>query len=100
MDYLQLAATNQLSGWGRFSFTSSNSFTSFTSFPSFPSFHHRVRLDLHQHFRRNQLAYFHHARRRPYLSEKFPMCSPRLFPFGDVGHIDTRPHHVLQSPAV
>src|SRR5258708_6595023 len=75
------------------------SFTSRTSLPSFASFHYSVRLDFHQHFRRNQLADFHHARRRPDLSEKFSMRSPDLFPFGNVCHINSRPYNVFQARA-
>src|ERR1700730_17924003 len=75
------------------------SFTSFTSLTSSTSFQHRVRLNLHQHFRRNQLADFHHARRRPDFSEKFSMHSSNLFPFGDVCHINSRPHNVFESGA-
>src|SRR6267378_1209920 len=75
------------------------SFTSFPSLTSLASFHHRVRLNLHQHFRRNQLAHFHHARRRPDLSEKFSMRPPNLFPFLDVCHINSRPHNVFEAGA-
>src|SRR6266567_6620211 len=79
--------------------TSLTSFTSFTSFTSSTSFDHRVRLDLHQHFWRNQFAYFHHARRRPDLSEEFAMRSTHLLPLRDIRHEDTRPHNVLQRRA-
>src|SRR6266581_146626 len=79
--------------------TSLTSFTSFTSFTSSTSFDHRVRLNLHQHFRRNQFAHFHHARRRPDISKKFAMRAPHLLPFRDVGHEDTRAHNVLQRRA-
>src|ERR1700687_1952097 len=73
------------------------SFTSFTSLTSSTSFQHRVRLNLHQHFRPNQLAHFHHARRRPDLSEKFSMRPPNFFPFLDVCHINSRPHNVFEA---
>src|SRR5882762_4791802 len=75
------------------------SFTSFTSLTSLASFHDRVRLNFHQHFRRNQLADFHHARRRPDLSEKLSMRPPNLFPFLDVCHINSRPHNVFEAGA-
>src|SRR6266404_1335269 len=58
-----------------------------------------VRLNLHQHFRRNQLADFHHTRRRPDLPEKFSMRSSNLFPFGDVCHKNARPHNVFEARA-
>src|SRR5260370_7608666 len=70
---------------------------SFTSLTSFTSFHDRISFDLHQHFRRNQLADFHHTRRRPDLSEKFSMRPPHLFPLRDVSHIDPRPPNVLHA---
>src|ERR1700687_3411584 len=60
---------------------------------------YRVRLNLHEHFRRNQLAHFHHARRRPDLSEKFSMRPPNFFPFLDVCHINSRPHNVFEARA-
>src|SRR6267142_457635 len=78
---------------------SSASFTSFTSLTSLASFHDRVRLNLHQHFRSNQLAHLHHAGRRPDLAEKFAVRAPNFLPLGDVGHKDPRPHHVLQTRA-
>src|SRR5882762_9436085 len=75
------------------------SFTSFAALTSLASFHDRVRLNLHEHFRRNQLAHFHHARRWPDLSEKFSMRPANLFPFGDVRHINSRPHNVFEARA-
>src|SRR5579859_1295992 len=62
-----------------------------------PLFQNRVRLDLHEHFRRDQLAHFHHARRGPDFAEKFSVRPPDQFPLGNVGHVDPRPHHILQS---
>src|SRR5712691_7265401 len=70
---------------------------SFTSFTSFNSFDHRVRLNLHQHFRRNQLTHFHHAGRRTDLTEEFSMRAPDFLPLGDVRHKDARAHDVLQT---
>src|SRR5882762_4668075 len=72
---------------------------SFTSFISFTSFHHRVRLNLHEHFRCNQLAHFHHARGRPDLPEKLSVRASSLFPFGDVGDINSRPHNIFEARA-
>src|SRR5260370_319287 len=84
---------------GRSKGGSFTSFTSLTSLTSFTSFHNRISFNFHQHFRRNQLAHFHHARRWPDLSEKFSMRPPHLFPLRDVGHIDARPHDVFQARA-
>jgi hypothetical protein len=72
------------------------SFASFISFTSFTSFHHRIRLNLHQHLRRNQFVYFHHARGWPYRPEKLAMCPPNLFPLRNIRHKNPRPHHILQ----
>src|ERR1700719_966377 len=90
---------NALSRRGRSFSVSFTSFASLTSLTSLASFHHRVRLDLHQHFRRDQLAHFHHARRRPDLPEKLTVRPANLFPFGDVGHINSRPHNVFEARA-
>src|SRR6266851_9141638 len=84
---------------GRSKGGSFTSFTSLTSLTSFTSFHNRISFNFHQHFRRNQLAHFHHARRWPDLSEKFSMRPPHLFPLRDVRHIDARPHYVFQTRA-
>src|SRR6267378_980261 len=78
---------------------SSASSTSFISLTSLASFHDRVRLNLHQHFRRDQLAHFHHAGCRTDFAEKFAVRAPDFLPFGNVGHKDARPHDVLQAGA-
>src|SRR6266481_160554 len=67
------------------------------SFTSFTSFDHRIRLNLHQHFRRNQFTHFHHAGRRTDLTEEFSMRAPDFLPLGDVRHKDARAHDVLQT---
>src|SRR5713226_2584089 len=75
------------------------SFTSITAYTSSTSFDHRVRLNLHQHFRRNQLTHFHHAGRRTDLTEEFSMRAPDFLPLGDVRHKDARAHDILQTGA-
>src|SRR5262245_28499972 len=42
--------------------------------------YHRVRLNLHQHLRRNQRTNLHHTGRRPNCSKKFSVSPPNLFP--------------------
>src|SRR6266481_7270012 len=69
------------------------------SFTSFTSFDHRIRLNLHQHFRRNQFTHFHHAGRRTDLTEEFSMRAPDFLPLGDVRHKDARAHDILQTGA-
>src|SRR6516162_6442153 len=59
--------------------------------------HNRVRFDLHQHLRRNQFTHLDHARRGPYILEKFPMRLPYFFPLGNVSHKHARSYHVLQT---
>jgi len=52
-----------------------------------------------KHFRRNQLAHFHHARRWPDLSEKLSVRPANLSHSGDVRHINSRPHNVFEARA-
>jgi hypothetical protein len=61
--------------------------------------HNRVRFNLHQHFRRNQLTDLHHARRRPDRSKELAMRPSDLLPISDVRHENPRPHHIFQSGA-
>src|SRR5260370_39937449 len=51
-----------------------------------PAFDNRVRLNLHQHFRRNQPAHLHHARRRAYPAKELAVCSSNFFPLRNVRH--------------
>src|SRR5919108_1989336 len=74
----------------------SSSFTSSTSFTSFTSSHNRVGLDLDKHFWRNQFAHLHHACCGANFAEEFTVSAADLFPFGNVGHVDARAHHVSQ----
>src|ERR1700731_662580 len=87
---------NALSRRGR---SLSVSFTSFASLTSLASFHYRLRLPLRQHFRRDQLAHFHHARRRPDLPEKRPVRPANPFPFSNLWHINSRPPNGFEARA-
>src|ERR1700719_3402365 len=90
---------NALSRRGRSFSVSFTSFASLTSLTSLASFHDRVRLDLHQHFRRDQLAHFHHARCRADLSEKIAVRPPDFFPLSNVGYKNPCSYDVLQARA-
>src|SRR5207245_8980768 len=70
---------------------------SFTSSTSFTSFHYCVRFNLHQHFRRNEFAHFHHAGCRPDIVENFSVVWTRFLQLRDVVPIDSRRHDVPEG---
>jgi len=57
------------------------------------------RLNLHQHLRRNQLGYFHHARCGPDLTEELSVRPPYFFPSPRrmLVYVHTRADHVFHA---
>src|SRR5438270_1404655 len=63
-------------------------------------FYNRFRFDFHQHLRRNQLGYFHHACRRTNFAENLAMCASNFLPVsGNIRHIHASSHHVFHASA-